>query len=249
MGGHRLWRAPEVPAVTYQPDDEGATVLPTGNGVVLTGAPDRDGIVKQITVTQRGDATVVDHELHNGGAVPVETAPWSITQFATGGTAILPQETRPVDPDGVLPNRHLVLWPYTDLASPEVSFATDTIRIEASTSPAKLKLGWANRRGWLAYALGDRLFVKWASLHDDGAVYTDHGASAQCYRDEFRGGVDRVLLVLNPRGEMNAFDRLIQMILQSAADRLERGRRGVQAEVHAVREMGIEPHGVYQDKE
>jgi hypothetical protein len=173
-----------VPAVTYQPDDEGATVLPTGNGVVLTGAPDRDGIVKQITVTQRGDATVVDHELHNGGAVPVETAPWSITQFATGGTAILPQETRPVDPDGVLPNRHLVLWPYTDLASPEVSFATDTIRIEASTSPAKLKLGWANRRGWLAYALGDRLFVKWASLHDDGAVYTDHGASAQCYRDD-----------------------------------------------------------------
>lgn len=183
MGGHRLWRAPEDPAVTYQPDVEGATVQPIERGVVLTGAADGDGIVREITLRRRGEAAVVDHVLHNAGPAPVEAAPWAITQLTIGGTAFLPQAIAPADPDRVRPNRHLVLWPYTDLAAREVSFAADTIRVEASPSPAKLKLGWPNIRGWLAYALGGRLFVKWARPHDDRAVYTDFGASAQCYRD------------------------------------------------------------------
>lgn len=183
MGGHRLWRAPEAPAITYQPDDEGATVQRTDGAIVLTGAPDRDGIVREITIGQRGEATVVDHVLRNGGEAPVEAAPWAITQLAIGGTAILPQPVDAADPDAVLPNRHLVLWPYTDLAAPEVSFTADTIRVEASPSPAKLKLGWPNHRGWLAYALGPTMFVKWAPAHDNETSYADFGASAQCYRD------------------------------------------------------------------
>jgi hypothetical protein len=184
LGGHRLWRAPENPAVTYQPDDEGASVRLIEHGVALTGPRGGDDIVKEIIVHQRGDATVVDHRLRNEGRSPVDVAVWAITQLAPGGTATLPQPIDTSDPDGVLPNRHLVLWPYTELSAPEVSFGVDAVEVQASTRPVKFKIGMPNRRGWLAYRLADRLFVKWAPLHDDRLTYADMGASVQCYRDE-----------------------------------------------------------------
>lgn len=182
LGGHRLWRAPEVPAVTYQPDDHGVRVDMTGDAVELVGPADRDGVVKRLVVRQRGDVTVVDHTLHNQGPDPVRTAAWAITQLAPGGTAILPVPAG--DPSGRLPDRHLVLWPYTDLGDPEVRFAGDTIRVEGSSRPAAFKVGFANRRGWLAYHHGEQLFVKWGPLHDEEDDHVDLGSTAECYRDD-----------------------------------------------------------------
>jgi hypothetical protein len=184
LGGHRLWRAPEVPAVSYVPDDAPVTITETDAGVEIVAPPDGDGIVKAIALSQHGEFTVVEHELRNEGWSPVRSAPWAITQLAPGGTAYLPQRREPVDDDGVLPNRHLVLWPYTDLSSSEITVRSDVITIEASDRPAKLKIGVSNRRGWIAYVRGTELFVKWAALHRDGDVYADYGASVQCYRDE-----------------------------------------------------------------
>lgn len=182
LGGHRLWRAPEEPAVTYQPDDHGVVVERRDGGVGLVGAPDRDGLVKTITVRQHGELTAVDHTLRNDGAAPVAVAPWAITQLVTGGTAILPQPA--ADPEGLLPDRQLVFWPYTDPAAPEVLLRRGDVRVHASFRPSRTKLGQANRRGWLAYHLEDQLFVKWAPLHDDGRPYVDLGSSVEVYRDE-----------------------------------------------------------------
>jgi hypothetical protein len=184
LGGHRLWRAPEVPAVSYMADDAPVTIANTEAGVEIVGPADGDGIVKAITLAQHGDFTAVDHELRNEGWSPLRLAPWAITQLAPGGTAYLPQRSGPVDDDGVLPNRHLVLWPYTDLSSPEITVRRDLVTVEASDREAKSKIGISNRRGWIAYARGGELFVKWAALHRDDDVYVDFGASAQCYRDE-----------------------------------------------------------------
>ncbi len=184
LGGHRLWRAPEAPAVSYLPDDAPVEITETEGGIEIVGPADGDGIVKTISLSQHGDFTFVDHELRNEGWTPVRSAPWAITQLAPGGTAYLPQRRGPVDDDGVLPNRHLVLWPYTNLSSPEITVRQDLVTVDASERVSKSKVGISNRRGWVAYASGDELFVKWAALHRDGDVYVDFGASVQCYRDE-----------------------------------------------------------------
>lgn len=183
IGGHRLWRAPEVAALTYLPDDSPVVVEPFEGGVTVTGPPEPDGVVKIITLRRRGRLTLVDHVLRHEGRRPLACAAWAITQFMPGGVAILPQSRDPVDPDGVQPNRAVILWPYTDPSSPEVEFGPADIRIHATDHPGKTKVGITNRRGWLAYALDGELFVKWSPLHDDRCDYTDLGASAQVFRD------------------------------------------------------------------
>lgn len=183
LGGHRLWRAPEVPSVTYRPDDTPVTVDRFADGVRLEGSADGDGITKTIELRQRGDFAVVDHALSNHGNHTVRAAGWAITQLTPGGTAVIPQARDPADADGVLPNRTIVLWPYTDPAAPEMDIRSEEIRVQGSRSQQRAKIGTANRRGWLAYALGNEVFVKWAPLHDDTLDYADLGASVQCYRD------------------------------------------------------------------
>ena len=183
LGGHRLWRAPEIPAVTYQPDDHPIMADQFDDGVRLTGAADSHGVAKTIELRQRGEHVVVDHALVNQGERTVRTAAWAITQFTPGGVAVLPQSHDPIDTAGVLPNRIVALWPYTDLQAPEFEFRTEEIRIQASLSQRRAKLAIDNRRGWLAYALGAEVFVKWAPLNDDTMDYVDFGASMQCYRD------------------------------------------------------------------
>ncbi len=181
LGGHRLWRAPEIPAVTYEPDDRPVVIDRFESGCRLTGAPDRDGVVKVIALRQLGKRTAVDHTLRNEGIRTLRLAPWAITMMVPGGTAVLPQSSKPTDPDGVLPNRSVALWPYTDPS--EAQFRQDEIRIHASRRPTRTKLGQPNRRGWLAYVLGDDVFVKWSPLHEDTLEYPDLGSSVECYRD------------------------------------------------------------------
>ena len=184
LGGHRLWRSPEVPSITYQPDDFDVTLKEAIDGVDLIGQPDGDGVIRQISVRQEGVYTVVRHQLVNNGRQVVRTAPWAITQMTLGGTAVLPQTRAPVDEDGVLPNRSLILWPYTDLGAPEFSFGGSGIIVAGSENPVKAKIGQPNRRGWMAYILGTHIFIKWSKVHDDNAAYPDLGASSQCYRDD-----------------------------------------------------------------
>lgn len=184
LGGHRLWRAPEIPTITYEPDHHPIDLDDSGSAIDLSGTRDRNGIAKRITVTQRGDYTVVDHALENRGDDIVLTAPWAITQFTPGGFAYLPTTAPDADPHRVQPNRSVVVWPYTDLSAPEIQFTSSAIMVHASIRPAKMKLGLANHGGWLAYHLGDDLFVKWSHVHLAEGYYVDLGASAQCYRDE-----------------------------------------------------------------
>jgi len=222
LGGHRLWRAPEVPAQTYVPDDVPVTITETEAGIEIAGAADGEGIVRAIILSQHGDLTRVDHELRNEGWTPVRLAPWAITQLAPGGTAYLPQPRGPVDDDGVLPNRHLVLWPYSDLSSPEITVRRDLVTVEASERTSKMKIGIPNRRGWIAYARDGEVFVKWAALHRDGEVYADFGASVQCYRDE----------------------RFIELETLGPLVTLQPGKRAAHREIWALREV---PDGALDD--
>lgn len=218
LGGHRLWRAPEVPAVTYEPDDTGVDVTITDAGFELVGPLGAEAIVKAVSVSQYHEFTIVDHELRNEGWTPVRCAPWAITQLVPGGTAYLPQQLVPADEDGVLPNRHIVLWPYTDLSAPEVTISQEQVTVDASDRRSKSKVGLPNRLGWIAYALGDELFIKWSALHRDSELYVDRGVSVECYRDERFIELETLGPLVSLQPGKRAVHREIWMLREAAAD-------------------------------
>jgi hypothetical protein len=183
-GGHRLWLSPEDAILSYSLDDHPVEILPIENGIRITKPTETEtGIEKtlQIVLPDQSPEVILTHQLKNCGPILVRYAPWVITQFRTGGIAILPMN----DADtGFLPNRNLVLWPYTDLGNRNVQLGRQYLMINAAME-SPFKIGFANPVGWLAYWLEETLFVKSAG-YTSGAAYPDFGCSSECYcNDQF----------------------------------------------------------------
>jgi hypothetical protein len=162
-GGHRLWHAPESLARTYMPDNDRLVVQELAEGVRLTQpAEPETGITKSVEIHLDPEHPIVTliHTLQNDGAESVELAPWAITQLKLGGVAILPQQRKPLDKDGLLPNRSLALWTYTRLHDSRLELRDEYIAIHARPELPPCKVGYLNREGWLAYQLNDVLFIK-----------------------------------------------------------------------------------------
>jgi len=182
-GGHRLWVAPETFETTYIPDDSPVDISPLENGLRITQPVEpQTGLQKSLDILLTGETQVViTHQITNHQSQNVTCAPWAITQFKTGGVAILPQATHDT---GVLPNRSLALWSYTDMSNPHVVWGREYILVAANMA-SPFKVGFPNPRGWLAYWLNGTLFVKRADYHPQ-AEYYDMGSSSECYcNDQF----------------------------------------------------------------
>ena len=130
-GGHRLWYAPESPDYSYYGDNHPLQVTEEAGAIRVVQPPDPStGIQKELVVSLPGpNQARVRHILRNAGASTVEYAPWAITQVATGGVSIVPQPT-PADPNGLLPNRVVALWPYTDMADPRLTWGGRFVQIQ-----------------------------------------------------------------------------------------------------------------------
>jgi hypothetical protein len=176
VGGHRLWAAPEVPAVTYQPDERPCVASEVEGGVRVEAPADGAGFAKAIEVRRTATGWTIDHVLRNESPAPVELAPWAITQLRLGGEAILPMG--PAGP-GPQADRSLVLWPYTDPGDPRIHLGPDAVRIRAEPGPT-LKLGAAPSEGRASYRLGDVVFEKRARI-EPSARYPDRGAAVHVY--------------------------------------------------------------------
>lgn len=184
-GGHRLWCAPESLPGTYSPDNDGLKEEEIHEGVRLTGkAEPANGIVKVIEIRLSPELAKVTlrHELRNTGLRPVKLAPWTLTMLRLGGTAIFPQAVGNVDARGFLPNRNLVLWPYTQINDPRLIFDDDFVLIHAIASPRHAKIGFYNPFGWLAYWLEGVFFRKTFDVNVK-AMYPDSGCNAEIYCD------------------------------------------------------------------
>jgi hypothetical protein len=183
-GGHRLWYAPEIPSCTYLPDDSPVDFVAMEHGYRITqDIETQTGLQKsmEILLPDDGPRVSITHILHNKGSKPVTCAPWAITQLKVGGIAILPQTC---EETGVLPNRSLVLWPYTNPSHPNVTWGQHYILVQANMD-TPFKVGFPNPRSWLAYWLNGTLFVKRAK-YEAHSNYYDFGSSSECYcNDQF----------------------------------------------------------------
>lgn len=182
-GGHRLWHAPEAPTRSDEPDNHGLSITRRGAAVRLTQPIEAaTGLRKSIEIELASDAprVTVRHVIENDGESVIELAPWAITMLPLGGLAIMPQQ-RGV-PHAVLPDRHLVLWPYTRWHDARLHIDDDYIVVEAQPNEQPCKIGCLST-GWIGYLRNGVFFLKQFDpqidrLHPDRdcnvEVYSNH---------------------------------------------------------------------------
>jgi hypothetical protein len=188
LGGHRLWHSPEAMPRSYLPDNEGLQVenLPDGSVRLTQPVEPGTGMRKVMQLKLAADAPVltIQHSLTNAGFWPVECAPWAITQLRLGGLAIIPQQVG-VPALQLLPDRRMTIWNYTRLQDPRLHLGDDFILLEAGSRLPPYKIGVSNPQGWLAYLLGDVLFVKSFTPQPD-LPHPDNGCDTEVYcNDQF----------------------------------------------------------------
>lgn len=176
VGGHRLWAAPEVPEITYQPDPRACAVIEVDDGVRVEAPPDGAGLVKSIQVRRTAQGWTVDHLIGNAARMRAVLAPWAITQLRPGGDAVIPYPPRGT---GLQADRSVVFWPYTDPGDPRLCLASDALTISAQPGDP-LKVGVGPGDGRMSYRLEGQVFGKHVQV-DPEARYPDRGAVLQVY--------------------------------------------------------------------
>jgi hypothetical protein len=154
-GGHRLWTAPEDPF--YMTPEDNVTVISERNTVTLRSNVDPAGLEKEISFHLNGNRMELLHRVTWHGSQPAEFAPWALTQMQMGGMAILPQSVTNM---GLLPNRNLVLWPYSQVKDARFELQDNLVLVHGQAADYAFKIGNYNPSGWIAYALGKAVLVK-----------------------------------------------------------------------------------------
>ncbi len=129
----------------------------------------------------QGGATLT-HIVTNLAQNSITVAPWALTVLAENGLEIIPQNT---EDTGLLPNRRIVAWPYTDLTDKRLFLGKEFITLKADTEvDCACKLGLDLHDGTALYVIGDTVFTKKYSHVKDGN-YTDFGVSFETYTLRF----------------------------------------------------------------
>jgi len=184
FGGHRLWHSPETKPRTYVPDNTPIEYIIMSDGMRLIEPVEKlTGIRKEIDIIMEPDEArvYVRHRLTNLGVWPVELAPWSLSAMAPGGVGVFPMPVGPSDPFGLLPNRTLALWPYTDMNDARVTWGKEYIILRQSdTATSPIKIGMSANACWAAYVNNAQCFVK-TYEYVPGAKYPDGGCTVETY--------------------------------------------------------------------
>ncbi|HMD88108.1 MAG TPA: hypothetical protein VKF38_03000 [Anaerolineaceae bacterium] len=187
-GGHRLAYAPETFPGTYYPDNEGLSVEKITGGVRLCQPTEPlTGIRKAIDICLDSNrpALTLTHHLYNDSNLPVDLAPWGITQLRLGGLALLPMSPALSGEKSLRPNRNLVLWSYTRWGDPRLEIDDDYVLAHAQPASQPCKLGTLNLCGWVAYLNDNVLLVKRFEPQPE-LPHPDMGCNVEVYcNDEY----------------------------------------------------------------
>jgi len=184
-GGHRLWHSPEDRKRTYVSDNDPVDWHEIENGIRLIQKPEKwVNTQKQIDIILSPDESKVKliHRIANLGAWPIELSAWAITVLNTEGIEIIPQPNKDTD---LLPNRQIVLWPYSKMNDKRVYWGEKYIALKQDpNNETPFKLGINNQEGWAAYIRKGHLFVKRYYPQED-ATYPDFGVSFETYTNDW----------------------------------------------------------------
>ncbi len=178
-GGHRLWTAPEASPRSYSPENKPVRIEKTKTGLKILGNPEpANATQKEIRIEPVSKYRLaVTHRITNIGRWPVTMACWALSVMKKGGFAVLP--LKPAG-QGLLPDRRLNLWPYTDLSDARLKFYRDcAILNQDPAAKGPIKIGAMAVPAWTAYCVDGLVFVKTFTAR--AAEYPDFGCSVEIY--------------------------------------------------------------------
>jgi hypothetical protein len=151
--------------------------------VKLTSPPEAtSGCQKEIEIALAPTGTHVKiiHRITRMDSTPAYLSPWALTVMAAGGTAVVPHPEMGQHPRDLLPNRNLVLWPYTDMSDPRWRFGRKYILLRQDTSGVPTKVGLAHQVGWSGYLVGGVFFLKRYPWNPE-EMYPDNGCNFETF--------------------------------------------------------------------
>lgn len=183
LGGHRIWISPEKYPDTYYPDMDPVPYKVTGYGAVFTPNPEvENGLAKTLEVKMDpDDASLQVHmTVKNISEKEDKTfSIWGLTVCAAGGALIIPTNTNDT---GLLPNRIVSVWPYTDMHSDRIYWGRRYVTVtQDANDPEDLKLGFDLNGGQIFYVRGEDIFRKAYETNHPNALYPDGGCSFETF--------------------------------------------------------------------
>jgi len=180
-GGHRLWTSPEGNPKSYYPDNDPVPYEIIENGATFKPAEQKwNQYQYEITITLDPNSSHVNlvHKITNCAAWDVTLAPWAMTVLSPGGFEIVAQPTKDT---GLLGNRLLALWPYTNMMDERVTWGNKYIGLKQIPGhPDKFKVGINSEHGFAMYFNHGDLFIKKYTPVENG-TYPDGGMSFETF--------------------------------------------------------------------
>lgn len=182
LGGHRIWTSPESYPHSYYPDLDTVKYEITEHGAVFTPNPEKEnGRQKQLEIKMDPDDAnmYVTMRVTNIADKPQKFAIWGLTVSATDGTLIMPMNSNDT---GLLHNRNISVWPYTNLADPRVYFGKNYVTLHQDKNNAQsFKLGFGLNNAEAYYCLGEDVFRKSYDTNHETEVYPDNDCSFETF--------------------------------------------------------------------
>jgi hypothetical protein len=180
-GGHRMWLSPEDMPLSYYPDNEPVQWNKIPGGVELIPPAQRVNDMQyriELVMATDKPSMSVRHFATNVGSVTKNKALWVLTVLRRGGMEVVPQ---PLNNTGLLANRVLSLWSYSDMSDDRIYWGKKYITMRQDTGiKSAFKFGINNDRGWAIYLVNNGMFVKKYN-HDPNGNYPDYGVSFETY--------------------------------------------------------------------
>lgn len=207
-GGHRFWIAPEDLERTYHIDNHPPRHwVDSVTGEFIFEAEQSAGgrILKTLGITISPDSANVKvrHTAKNMDSKPLEFSAWALSVMKAGGTAVIPQPPLGEHPRDLLPNRTMVLWPYTDLTDSRFRIGRDFIVLRQAPDRPPTKIGLAHKEKQIAYIVDDSLFIKSFDFIE-GTTYPDGGCNFETFTNSEMLEVESLspLKTVPPGGEI-----------------------------------------------
>ncbi|OGS45089.1 MAG: hypothetical protein A2539_05830 [Elusimicrobia bacterium RIFOXYD2_FULL_34_15] len=182
LGGHRLWSAPESLPRTYSLDDKPIRIEVNSDAITVYGNPEYDNsIQKEIIIKSLGKESLqVTHKIKNIGRWPIKLSCWAISAMRQNGFAVIPFKPSNISQHGLPPDRHISLWPYTDISDKRLVFDGEYIFIKQNPKIKKaFKLGTEANPGWVAYLVDGMMFLK--KFKAEKLEYPDFNCNVEVY--------------------------------------------------------------------
>ena len=185
MGGHRIWTSPESYPYCYNPDDMEVAVRKTESGAIFT-PPAEIGtnLQKELEIKMDDDdaSMQVIMRVTNLDKNDKEFAIWGLSVCSTGGTLVLPTNDNDT---GLLSNRKIIVWPYTDLTDDRIYFGKRYITLKQDKNAKEpIKLGLDLNKATAYYCKNGNIFCKRIESVLPAGNYPDGGCNFETYTND-----------------------------------------------------------------